>query len=566
MSQIAIYARFSSDKQSDASIDDQVRRCRAHLARIGADPDAVKVFSDYAVSGASLQRPGFEAMMIDVEAGRIASIVTEDLSRISRDFADSGDVFRRLQFARVPLISVADGIDTSQPGALLSYGMKSIMSAHYLADLADKTHRGLEGRFRAGKAAGAVPYGYRTERDDLGATIVVSASEAAIVIGIFEAYRDGGSYVSIATDLNDRGIPTPRARTKHRGGRGWVANTVRAILRNEKYSGRWAWNKTQWVKRPGTNARVCRKRDESEIVYDDRPELAIVPPDLWEAVARRVKKTRERYHAGGRPKHRTPYPLSGLLFCGWCGAPMIIDGSSSSKRYRCGDNRKRGTCDNRLGLREDVARRGVLDVLGEHLFQREGVAYLRERIAVELGRVSRAVDVEIDRVAKRLEETEAQVAKLVDFIADGRSSNAIARRLADLESGARDDAAKLEDLRRQAHAPIVLPEVDKLVRRGRELVKLVADDPVAARERLAAYFADGRIDCEPQDDASAGRRCCRSSPSPKMARPAERAGQCPVDSGGDHRRPKGFERAKRADRKSRRNAKRGPRQRTPQAW
>lgn len=143
---VAIYARYSSDKQSETSIEDQVRRCRDHLQRAGADPSAAEVFSDFAISGASLKRPGFEAMMAAVERGVVEAIVTEDLSRISRDFADAAAIFKRLQFARVPLVGVADGIDTGAKHAKLSYTVKSLVADLYLDDLRDKTLRGLEGR------------------------------------------------------------------------------------------------------------------------------------------------------------------------------------------------------------------------------------------------------------------------------------------------------------------------------------------------------------------------------------------------------------------------------------
>ena len=95
----AIYARFSSARQDERSIDDQVRRCRAHLNDRSSD---VEVFADYAVSGAGLNRPGFEALMTAVDSGLVTAIVTEDISRISRDFADAAHIFRRLQYRACP--------------------------------------------------------------------------------------------------------------------------------------------------------------------------------------------------------------------------------------------------------------------------------------------------------------------------------------------------------------------------------------------------------------------------------------------------------------------------------
>lgn len=159
---VAIYARYSSSNQNERSIDDQIRRCREYIASHGGDPDAAKVFADFAISGASLDRPGFESMMAAVNGGAVKAIITEDLSRISRDFADSAMIFKRLQFKQVPLVGVADGIDTSTVGAKMAFTFKSLMSEMYLDDLRYKTLRGLEGRALQGFATGNVAYGFHT--------------------------------------------------------------------------------------------------------------------------------------------------------------------------------------------------------------------------------------------------------------------------------------------------------------------------------------------------------------------------------------------------------------------
>ena len=91
-----------------------------------------------------------------LEERRIQAILTEDLSRITRDFADAAAIFKTLRFARVPLIGVADGIDTSAKDAKLSYALRSLVSDIYIDDLRDKTLRGLEGRHLAGYATGGV--------------------------------------------------------------------------------------------------------------------------------------------------------------------------------------------------------------------------------------------------------------------------------------------------------------------------------------------------------------------------------------------------------------------------
>ena len=192
---VAIYARFSSSLQNERSIEDQVRRCRDFITANGGNADMAEVFPDYAISGSSLDRRGLEAMMLGVETGYIKAIVVEDMSRVSRDIADSATLFKKLQFYQVPLLGVADGIDTSARGAKLSYTVKSLVADMYLEDLRDKTLRGLEGRALAGFATGNVPYGFHTVPvvdtfgKSIGNKIEVHEGESKILIRILTSSR-----------------------------------------------------------------------------------------------------------------------------------------------------------------------------------------------------------------------------------------------------------------------------------------------------------------------------------------------------------------------------------------
>jgi DNA invertase Pin-like site-specific DNA recombinase len=498
---VAIYARFSSDKQSDTSIEDQVRRCRDHIARTGGDPTEAVVFPDFAVSGASLARPGFEAMMAEVEAGTVSVIVTEDLSRISRDFADAGQVYQRLRFLQVPLIGVADGIDTTTASGFLTYGIKSVISAHYLAELGDKTHRGLEGRFRAGLATGAVPFGYRTERTEAGSAIRIDEASSAIVRDVFRAYATGKSFNAIAADLNARGTPTPRKRS-----RGWAPTSIRSMLDNEKYAGRWSWNKTQWVKRPGTGERVVRARAAGDLVVDERPELAIIGPDLWAKVRARRDTVARAHRAGQRPKSRRAYALSGILHCAECGAPLTIyGGSRTAKAYRCPDGHGRGSCANRLAVREEVARGAVLAYLRHRVARPAALEHLRQRAAAMLSAAGARRDAELEGARRQLEDLQGRIGRLVASVEEGTASASVNRRIVELEAAELQQRRRVTDLRARARGGMArIPDLDALVARTAELERLVERNPAAGREKLRAIFG-GRIDCHPRGDVYVAR-------------------------------------------------------------
>ena len=498
-----IYARFSSELQRESSIEDQVRRCRELIAMAGGDAANAEVFPDFAVSGASLQRPGFEAMMRAVSEGRIGVIVTEDISRISRDFADAASIFKRLQFADVPLISVADGIDTSSKNAKMTFFMQSMMADAFLDTLRDKTLRGLEGRALRGFATGGMPFGYRTvpETDKLGNVIghriEIDEEAAAIIRRIFADYIKGGSLLRIARTLNLEGIPSPRTGTKHKRF-GWGVSTIRAILYNERYAGTWRFKENQWVKVPGTNKRIPRKRAADEVITMDRPDLRIIDQATWDESQARLKAIHRKYTEGSKTERiispkRSSYLLSGLLVCDECGAPMSILAGSSATYYRCSTNRTKGTCTNNVSLRENVLRHGVLRSLRERLQSKDGIAYVRKRIAEELRDYSRNLEADIKTHRERIERTENRIRGLVGFIADGDRSDAVISALRDLEAQAKSDRAAVERLRHEAQEPLRLPSLDEIGAMVTDLEVRLGDDLDNDRARLRRWHRDGEI-------------------------------------------------------------------------
>src|SRR3954463_13087839 len=103
----AVYARYSSDLQSKASIEDQVRLCREMALARGWE--VVEVYADHALSGASMLRPGYQRLMENVRAGRVKVVVTEGLDRLSRDQEHTAALFKQLGFCGVRLVTVAEG-------------------------------------------------------------------------------------------------------------------------------------------------------------------------------------------------------------------------------------------------------------------------------------------------------------------------------------------------------------------------------------------------------------------------------------------------------------------------
>lgn len=178
-------------------------------------------YADWAMSGASHLRPGYQQLLSDAHAGKLDVIVAEALDRISRDQEHVAAFFKQMRFCGVRLVTLAEG-EISE----LHVGLKGTMNALFLKDLAAKTHRGLRGRVAQGRSAGGISYGYRVRREIDGNGEVVRGGreidevEAAIVRRIFQEFAAGASPNVIARRLNGEKIPGP-------GGRTWGDTTIR---------------------------------------------------------------------------------------------------------------------------------------------------------------------------------------------------------------------------------------------------------------------------------------------------------------------------------------------------
>ncbi|CAM4049166.1 recombinase family protein [Paracoccus yeei] len=346
MTRVALYARYSSDNQRDASIEDQFRICREQAKRDGLK--VVGTYKDAGISGSSMiLRPGIQMLLQDAQAGQFDMVLAEALDRISRDQADVATLFKHLKFAGVPIVTLAEG-EISE----LHVGLKGTMNALFLKDLAAKTHRGLRGRVEDGKSGGGLCYGYKVVKqldargDPIRGNREIDEAEANVVRRILRDYAEGISPRVIAKTLNEEGVPGPEGRL-------WNDTTIHGhvkrgtgILNNELYIGRLIWNRLRYLKDPSTGKRVSRLNPESEWIVKDVPELRIVDEDLWQAVKARQADNSARYakvaegvrahHKKNRLNgtHRPKTLLSGLIFCGCCGGPFSIRGSDRSPARR----------------------------------------------------------------------------------------------------------------------------------------------------------------------------------------------------------------------------------------
>ena len=428
MTCVALYARYSSDHQREASIEDQFRICREQAKRdkwkiIGA-------YKDAGISGASMiLRPGIQQLLQDAQRGQFDVVLAEALDRVSRDQADVATLFKHLRFAGVQIVTLAEG-EISE----LHVGLKGTMNALFLKDLAAKTHRGLRGRVEDGKSGGGLCYGYRVIKklDARGEPIrgdrEIDEAQAAIIRRIFRDFAVGVGPHAIARKLNDEGIPGPEGKL-------WNDTTIRGhvkrgtgIINNELYIGRLVWNRLRYMKDPSTGRRVSRLNPESARIITEVLELRIIDDALWQAVRTRQEAIAEKYvnvteavrkhHAKNRLRgaHRPKSLLSGLVYCGCCGGPYSLRGAD---RFACSAHVANGSCGNKHTVpRPDLESR-VLAGLKDRLMAPEVAAEAMRAYAEETNRLNREHRSNGDAWRTELAKVEKQITGIIEAIKDG---------------------------------------------------------------------------------------------------------------------------------------------------
>ena len=422
----AIYARYSSDRQSPNSIEDQVALCRKFIE--GKGGTVVEPYADYAISGASSSRPAFEKMLTDASASRFDVIVSEAMDRLSRDQADIATLHKKCQFLGIQILTVAEGEVRE-----LEIGLKGTMNALFLRDLAAKTKRGQAGRVDAGLAAGGLTFGYDVVRE-LAANgepargkRAINEQQAAIVRRIFDEYNAGKSPRSIARDLNAEGIPSPR------GGQ-WGASTINGsrqrrngILHNELYIGLMMWNRQTFHKDPDTGKRISRPNAQSDWKVIEVPHLRIVTDEQWDLAQARTVDRKPTLHKTRRAKRL----LSGLLKCGECGGSYTI---ASRKWVQCFNYRERGSCTNNRMMAVDEIESRVMEGLRDQLVTPELMAEFAREYKDEVKRLRHRSVGRKAQLETELKTIDRELKNVVDAIAAAGINASLKTRLLTAEA------------------------------------------------------------------------------------------------------------------------------------
>ena len=422
-----IYARYSSDLQREASIEDQVRECKRLAERLGYH--IVGTYSDSAISGSTDNRPGLQELLKQVKAGLVDIVIAEALDRISRDQEHIAGIFKQVSFHQSKIQTIAEG-EISE----LHIGLKGTMNALFLKDLAEKIRRGQKGRAIAKRSPGGLPYGYDVVRrfgddgkPDSGLRII-NPEQAAIIREIFDKYGSGISARTIAKSLNNEGVRSPR------GGQ-WNVSTIignRArrdgILWNEAYLGKVLYNRQRFVKDPRTGKRIPRINPQKDWVVTEVPELRIVSDEAWNLAHQRL----DQKQSVPLTKRRNPRRLfSGLIRCSECGGPMSIIGEG---RIGCSAHREKGTCTNNKKISIERVENAVLMGVKENLLDPTLIQEFEDAFYATVRELSERDTINVEAHQKSVRTITQQIERIVDSITAAGPMPSLTSRLKELEA------------------------------------------------------------------------------------------------------------------------------------
>lgn len=490
-----IYCRLSVDDPNvseSGSIQTQRAMLTDYCKQNGLN--VVDYYIDDGVSGTSFQRPGFQQMIADIEAGRINTVVTKDLSRFGRNYAEAGMYLDHFFVERdIRFIAAQDGVDTLRKGFDISVPMRNIINDFYARDVSQKTKAAKESRAKQGMFLGSkAPYGYVKDHNNRH-RLVVDDEAAEIVRRIFRMASEGAGYNKIARTLRADSVPNPISYHKQKhpdyDAQGhfemqyqWHVTSVQKILENPAYLGCLAHGK---VGTKGIKGKRVRKDQDEWIVVNDTHE-PIVDMETWTLVRSHLSQKRRERKTGETQM------FAGLLYCSDCGSALSF---SSVKRktkpdggqYKCWYYMRHGKeyCTAHYISLDQITELVLTDIRKHARFaakyEKQYLERLRDAAAEKEVQNLKRETKEAERMKKRIVALDEIIKKLIEKNALGKipderfytlsaeyeqEQRDLKKRMADFESHiqkAKDDAQNAERFAKLIHKYTDIQELNSKI-------------------------------------------------------------------------------------------------------
>lgn len=384
-----IYARYSSDRQRDESIEGQIRECTAYAEN--ENLNIVKIYVDRAMSARTDHRPEFKKMIQDSTKGSFQYVLVYQLDRFSRNRYDSAMYKAKLKKNGVKVLSAKENIADDPSGIILESVLEG-MAEYYSAELSVKVTRGMtENALKGIWPGGTVLQGYKLDKNK---KLIIDEKYKPMVEFIFNEYINGCRMETIARQVNAMGY-------KRKSGKPFTMQSIAGILDNEKYTGTFIW-----------------KDIKIEQCYP-----AIINYETYY----RVQELRQ-LRAKKKNSKSEIYQLCTKLVCGKCGASYIGMSARSSNGsthyyYACYNRRKHGSCDAKNIRCADIENL-VIDYTYKMLQDEEIINKIAQQ-AVKAQNIPLVEDNTLERLKAELALKEKELDNYMKAIASGLHSTTI---------------------------------------------------------------------------------------------------------------------------------------------
>ena len=455
MKTAVIYARYSSERQTEQSIEGQVRVCNEYAERNNIL--ILDTYIDRAMTGTNDNRTDFQRMLKDSAKQAWDYVLVYKLDRFSRNKYEMAMHKKTLRDNGIKLISAMENIPDTPEGIILESLLEG-MAEYYSAELSQKVRRGMrESRTKGNYTGGRILYGYKV----VDKKVVVNEDEAEIVRYIFSQYAAGVYVKDIVAALAEKGVC-------YHGGR-FKKNTVHNMLNNERYHG---------IVRHG-----------GEVYTNMFP--AIVPDDIFEIVKR---KAEENHY--GKHDSSEEYLLKFKMFCGYCGKSMTSESGTSKsgeviRYYKCHTRKFEGGC-SKMPIRKDITEQIVIDTTLNVFCDTTTVFDLAERI-MQRHKNKVADNALMNILEKERSETQRAIDNIMNAIEQGIVTSSTKSRLVLLESKLEEVEGKIIIERTREKVSMKREDVIKFLRDAirkspKQLIRTLVKKVVLYDDRIQIYY------------------------------------------------------------------------------
>lgn len=434
------YARLSvletRDRKDSEALQNQKALIREYIQG-QKDLKLLSIFEDNGETGTNFRRPGFEALMEAVCAGKANCIVVKDLSRFGRNYIEVGNYLDHVfPSMGVRFISIGDGYDSADATTAdcLVVALKNLMNQVYSKDISRKSGSILRGKIKRGEFIGGyASYGYIKDPEDKH-RVIVDPEAAEVVKSIFQKRLEGASNTAITRWLNDSGILSPCCYRYQKGilidqrfaqPKPWGIETVKKILSSQVYLGHMVQGRRRSEFYAGIPDRLLPK---SEWTIVENTHEAIISQADFDAVQALCEAKNREYHARlGKYDYlgKSENILRGLVYCGDCGRPMVrykqvVKGKKVTYHYMCPNYAAmldKSGCAYKF-LREDILLDTLSQLIGKEIEQAVDAVQLAKRLSAGTEGQVAARAAELRRLNLELERAQSRKkSAMQDFLA-----------------------------------------------------------------------------------------------------------------------------------------------------